>query len=171
MLYTKTGDDGTTSLFNAQMCSKSDLVFDVLGNTDELSSCLGFLHIYKNNEIVSLIKEIQKDLFFIGSLVSGASLDFSAIDTRTKYLEFNIDKYSNRMEDLSNFILPGGSIFSSYLNQSRAICRRLERCMVKYGSNGNYVVYVNRLSDLLFVLARYVNKIEEVPDTIWKGIN
>jgi len=171
MIYTKTGDDGTTALFNSQRCNKSDPVFDVLGTIDELNSSLGFLHIYKNDEIVVLIKEIQRDLFSLGSLISGAPLTIQDLENKTLQLEAIIDKYDERVEELRNFILPGGSMFSGYLNMSRAICRRLERSLVAYGSNVYYIRYVNRLSDLLFVLGRYINKIEEIPDTIWKGTN
>lgn len=168
MIYTKTGDDGTTALFNLQRCSKSDPVFDVLGTIDELNSSLGFLHIYKNDEIVTLIKDIQKDLFALGSLISGAPLDIADLESKTLLIEAQIDKFTDRIEPLRNFILPGGSLFSGYLNLSRSICRRLERSLVKYGSNEAYLKYVNRLSDLLFVLARYINKMEEIPDAIWK---
>lgn len=169
MIYTKTGDDGTTALFNSQRCSKSDPVFDVLGTIDELNSSLGFLHIYKNDEIVLVVKEIQRDLFSLGSLISGAPLNISDLELKTVYIELLINKYDERMEELHNFVLPGGSIFSSYLNVSRAICRRLERSLVAYGSNVYYIRYINRLADLLFVLGRYINQIEEIPDTIWKG--
>lgn len=169
MIYTKTGDDGTTSLYGNQRGSKSDPVFDVLGTLDELNSCLGFLHIYKNDEIVNLVKNIQRDLLLLGSYISGYSDDLSVWSTKCLLLEENIDKYQERLEELRNFILPGGSMFSSYLNLSRAVCRRLERSLVKYHSNKEYLTYVNRLSDLLFVLARYINKLEEMPDSIWKG--
>lgn len=168
MIYTKTGDDGTSALFNAQRCSKSDPVFDVLGTIDELNSSLGFLHIYKNEEIVFLIKDLQRDLFSLGGLISGAPLSTEYLENKTLELEHNIDKYSEKLEELRNFILPGGSIFSSYLNLSRSICRRLERNLVAYGSNIYYIKYVNRMSDLLFVLGRYINQLEEVPDIIWK---
>jgi len=168
MIYTKTGDDGTTSLFNSDRCKKSDPVFGVLGTLDELNSSLGFLHIYKNDEIVTEIKNIQKDLLYLGSLISGSHLNMEYITQRTEELETVIDKYEERLEPLTNFILPGGSIFSSYLNMSRSICRRVERDMVKYDSNITCLTYTNRLSDLFFVLARYINKVEEIPDTIWK---
>lgn len=168
MIYTKTGDDGSTALYNQQRYKKSELVFEVLGTIDELNSCLGFLHIYKNDEIVSLVKEIQKDLFTLGSLISGAPLNVEDFDNKTVQIEAYIDKYSDRVEPLRNFVLPGGSLFSGYLNVSRSICRRLERILVLYNSNLYYIKYINRLSDLLFILARYVNKIEEIPDVIWK---
>ena len=86
-----------------------------------------------------------------------------------KSMEKEMDKWTSTLPALRNFILPGGSIFSGYINHSRAICRRLERNLVKYGSNVFYIRYVNRLSDLFFVIGRYINKLEEIPETIWKG--
>jgi len=171
MIYTKTGDDGTTSLFNNQRCTKSDPVFDVLGTLDELNSCLGFLHIYKNDEIVKLIKNIQRDLLLLGSHIAGSESNLSIWEDKCSQFEKIIDEYDSKLEDLHNFILPGGSLFSSYLNLSRSVCRRLERSLVKYHSSTEYLKYINRLSDLLFVLARYINKLEEIPDSIWKGEN
>ena len=169
MIYTKTGDEGTTALINNQRCSKSDPVFDVLVNLDELNSCLGFLHIYKNDDVVKLVKNIQRDLLLLGSHIAGNTADLSIWEDKCLVFEKVIDIYESKLEELHNFILPGGSLFASYMSLARATCRRLERSMVKYQSRKEYLMYINRLSDLLFILARYINKLEEMPDSIWRG--
>jgi len=124
MIYTKTGDSGMTSLFNNSRHSKSDMVFEVLGTIDELNSTLGFIHIYKHKEVVNLTKQIQSDLFWLGGLIAGAELTVSELEQKTKDIEFEIDKYTSMLDPLTNFILPGGNIFSSYFMNSRAVCRR-----------------------------------------------
>ena len=167
MIYTKTGDKGMTSLFNNSRHSKSDMVFEVLGTIDELNSTLGFIHLFKQKDTVDLVKQIQSDLFWLGGLIAGADLTIDKLEKKTIEIEKHIDFYTNKLEPLTNFILPGGTIFSSYFMQSRSICRRLERLLVRYKSNIYYIQYINRLSDLLFTLSRYSNKIDGVSDSIW----
>lgn len=168
MIYTKTGDNGMTSLFDNTRHKKSDLVFEVLGTIDELNSTLGFIHLYKHKEIVDLTKQLQSDLFFLGGLIAGANLTIEYLEKKTDDLEKKIDFYSEKLEPLTNFILPGGSIFCSYFMFSRAICRRLERLLVRYESNVYYIKFINRLSDLLFTLGRYSNKLDDINEHMWK---
>ncbi len=177
-IYTKQGDKGASGLTkNNKKISKTDVVFEVLGTLDELSASLGFLHASKLTEIKTLVLEIQSDLFLIGSYVAGNKITGEMAEAWQKKItktEQKIDYYEKKNSPLQNFILPGGSLESSYLHLSRAISRRLERIFVRYHNTGRrsdlkvIEEYLNRLSDLLFVMARYSNKKRGTPDLIWK---
>ena len=179
-IYTGKGDLGFTLLPRRKnKISKSDLVFDVLGTFDELNSCLGFLHSARVPDIRKVSVEVQKDLLGLGAIIS---LDEKITDemtqkweVRIKELEEVIDYFDSRNNKLEHFILPGGCRESSFLHLSRAVCRRLERLVIYYlrrnKDKGFVIVYLNRLSDLLFVLARYSNKKLGFEDIIWNNIH
>jgi len=175
-LYTKKGDLGFTFLpkVNRKLL-KSDLVFEVLGTFDELGVCLGFLHSARLNDVKKVAIEVQKDLLSLGSLIiSQDKISDEKIkiwEKRIKELEEVIDYFETKNEPLKSFILPGGCRESSFLHLSRVTCRRLERLVVTYVRRRDdkffIVKYLNRLSDLLFSMARYINKKLGFKDMIW----
>ncbi|MBU1133228.1 cob(I)yrinic acid a,c-diamide adenosyltransferase [Patescibacteria group bacterium] len=164
-IYTKRGDNGTASLlFSNKRFKKSSPIFDVLGTSDELNVSLGYLQSSRLQEIKNVCIKIQRELFILGSYFAGKALEDKKNDwdKRIKELEEAIDYFDSKNEPLKSFILPGGSKESNYLHTSRVICRRLERLVVSYTKGKEptilIVKYLNRLSDLLFVMARYSNK-------------
>ncbi|MCX7879378.1 MAG: cob(I)yrinic acid a,c-diamide adenosyltransferase [Ignavibacteria bacterium] len=178
-IYTKTGDKGETSLFDGTKVLKSDPRVESYGTIDELNSYIGLLttlNIPDNEKKV--LTDISYLLFRIGTdlatpLTSKIPKNFKRVDKDDiLYLEKLIDKYSDHVPELSNFILPGGSFESAYIHIARTVCRRSERKIVelfnKSEINENIIVVLNRLSDFLFVLARYINYIKGVADVIWK---
>ncbi len=175
-IYTKNGDTGFTSTLTVKNLKKSQPVFEVLGTIDELNACLGFL---SNSGFSSTIKEIQRDLLLMGAFIAGKKFLVSSAkiwESKILGLEKLIDKFDADNEPLKNFILPGGSPESSYFHLSRAVCRRLERCLVRGVVKGKsqkhylaFIKYANRLADLLFVLARTANKNAGIKDLLWKG--
>lgn len=175
-IYTKTGDNGNSKVCgsNSQV-PKSSMVFDVLGTFDELSSSLGFLHNSTLTELKDLILNIQTDLFLLNSMIAFKKYtleDAYTWDAKVKFLEEKIDFFENNTFPLTKFILPGGHKDSAYLHMSRTICRRLERLFVKYmlcekNTEISFIeIYLNRLSDLLFSAARYVNAKNSIPDVV-----
>lgn len=179
-IYTKTGDSGETGLFGGERVSKSSQRIDAYGTIDELNSFIGVVITeIKDNEIKSLLCKIQKQLFDVGS-------DLATPDSETNrkhkipritseyYLETEIaiDHFEDKLEELKNFILPGGSKAAAYLHVCRTVCRRAERAVVELNktinAGENIIVFLNRLSDLFFVLARYENLVSGIPDTKWK---
>jgi len=163
-VYTKTGDGGQTSLVGGVRVEKDSARVKAYGDVDELNSSLGIVRAFcSDEEILSIISEIQNDLFILGSdLAAPAGVDTARMDRgRVEKLEKWIDCFLEDMETLREFILPAGKAAGAFFHLSRSICRRAERSAVslikeeKCGSEA--VVYLNRLSDLLFVLARTVN--------------
>jgi cob(I)alamin adenosyltransferase len=174
-IYTKTGDKGETSLYSGGKFPKSSQVFEVLGNMDELNASLGLVKAPKSKEINTQIHKIQSELFEIGTYIADQRKTAEAdefLKTRTESLESLIDLWDKELPELKNFILPGGTNTAAQLHLSRAICRRLERSLVRYLEEEKleeteYRKYFNRLSDLLFVMARYSNHKGGVSDIIW----
>jgi cob(I)alamin adenosyltransferase len=179
-VYTRLGDKGKSSIDNNRnVMDKSSLVFEVLGTLDELTSTLGFLHLSKIADIKKITINIQGDLITLGSIITGKPFTpelRNACEKKILNFEKLIDIYTARLPLLKSFILPGGCIESSYLHLSRVVCRRLERVFVKYVKESRKKdlepigKYFNRLSDLLFVLARYSNKKRNYGDTVWKAL-
>lgn len=179
-IYTKTGDKGETGLFGGRRVWKNDLRIEAYGSVDELNSILGVaLTEIKNAKISDILKRIQSELFVLGSDLASPPEDAkgSFVIPRTeekhyKKIEEDIDKIEEQLLPLKNFILPGGSRGASFLHLARTVCRRAERKCValkKYVENiDNILVYLNRLSDLLFVLSRFENQNCGVPDIEWK---
>jgi len=178
-IYTKTGDGGDTSLFGGQRVPKDAVRIEACGSVDELNSIIGVARCDgEDQEIDSLLGHIQEELFALGAdLATPRSLKKEAIrrfDAREAHaLERLIDRLEPRLKPLRNFILPGGSPQAARLHLARTVCRRAERAVVRLSRHEDIgkgaVVYLNRLSDLLFVLARYANHVAGVQETRWKA--
>lgn len=177
-IYTKTGDRGETSLFGGQRVSKDHLRIASYGTVDELNSILGLAASFlQEGDLKSLIYQLQNELFNVGADLATPYEKTSGEIIRIKQADIQrveelIDKWDDKVSPLKNFVLPGGSTASSYLHFARTVCRRAEREVVKLAREvviGNEVViYLNRLSDLLFVLARYANVESGTKDVDWQ---
>jgi cob(I)alamin adenosyltransferase len=178
-IYTKTGDKGTTSLIGGTKVLKSDLRIETYGTVDELNSWIGLV-----NDSISdfsannILKEIQDRLFTIGSSLACDPEKESRLiipdlhETDVTLLEKEIDTMNEMLPEMKHFILPGGSTAISTIHIARCVCRRAERyCVNLANHNGNVqtliIKYLNRLSDYLFVLARYVGHLHNVPEVVW----
>src|SRR4030043_2296776 len=159
-IYTKTGDDGTTSLFGGRRLSKSDLRVEAYGTVDELSSLIGFV-ISKNKKNKKLPTDVQKDLYQIMGYLGGAKTDLNFIKKRVVYFEKTIDQLTKKLPPIKNFILPQGSELSSWFHILRTVCRRTERSVIRYYKKFEIIQYLNRLSDLFFILSRHYNNQKE----------
>mgnify|MGYP001121411428 CR=1 FL=1 len=177
-IYTRTGDKGETSLISGQRVKKSDWRVAVLGELDELNSSIGVaISFLSLEEIQAVLNRIQNELFTVGAEIatknhSGKPTNFSITEESVKRLEEQIDKFSEGLAPLKDFILPGGSQPSAFLHLARSICRRAERALVILAEKEHVrdvlLKYLNRLSDLLFVLARLVNQELGVTEEIWR---
>jgi cob(I)alamin adenosyltransferase len=177
-IYTKTGDSGETSLFDNTRVSKADARVDAYGEVDELNACLGAARAAGvDADIAALIESLQRDLFAFGARLADPSARIAArvekvtIDAATvQRLEQSIDRLEEMLPPLRHFILPGGSPGGALLHLARTVCRRAERRVIALGSGAVdpiLIVYLNRLSDLLFVLARVVNHRAGIPEAEW----
>lgn len=190
-IYTKTGDNGESGYIGGRL-PKDHLLFEVVGTLDELNSILGIVQTQIKNEKLEIknqfgIETIQSLIFSIGAIIAGgkSKVDFKEV---TLNLEKDIDLMESSLEPLKNFILPGGSKIAAYIHHSRSICRRTERLMIKFknstdfnslidlktysltkGKYAEIVKFINRLSDWMFVLARFINKKSAISETIWIG--
>ena len=177
-IYTKTGDKGETSLFGGKRVPKNSLRIETYGTVDELNSILGMCRVSDPpGEVAAIVEEIQHKLFTLGAELatpgeSAAKSGERIIQADVARLEHYIDEIEPRLEPLKNFILPGGSQCASLLHFARTVCRRAERRAVQLSQKENIseltVVYLNRLSDLLFVLARWANVFAVSPEIKWK---
>ena len=187
-IYTRTGDKGKTSLFSGLRVSKDDLRVETYGTIDELNSAIGVAiaeiqnsKVKNQNYKLKLKSEltlIQNDLLDIGSAlanpaVSSQKLAVSDLQKRVKEFENFIDQMTVKMPPLKNFILPGGGKTGAFLHLARAVCRRAERKIVtlnnKHKVDNSIIIYLNRLSDLLFTMARFSNFKEKKKETIWSS--
>lgn len=177
-IYTKTGDKGSTALFGGKRVSKDSIRIEAYGTVDELNSIIGVCRSLKLPErIDSDLLEIQNQLFILGAdLASPVSLTKRLKVPRIKeedikFLEKSIDYFEKTNEPLRTFIIPGGSVVSAQLHFARTVCRRAERIVVRLYEEekiGKYpVIYLNRLSDLLFVMARWVNHLQKENEVTW----
>jgi cob(I)alamin adenosyltransferase len=176
-IYTKSGDGGQTGLGDGSRVEKDSIRVTAYGEVDELNATLGLLSLEASDELNAVIRLIQHDLFDLGADLCvphqpeeepGKMLRITA-DQVTR-LEKLIDSYNESLEPLSSFVLPGGSRSSAYLHLCRTVCRRAERavCTLMRADqiNTNSLIYLNRLSDLLFVLGRYANNMGK-NDILW----
>lgn len=169
------GDKGTTSLFGGKKVSKDECQIQAYGDIDELNSYIGLIRsLNEHKELDPLLEKIQEDLFVLGSqLVSGTKNSRLPQLTKdnVKFIEENIQKFEKGLPELRRFILPTGTQIAALLHVARAVCRRAERSIVALSKerkiNENLIPYINRLSDLLFTLARYVNKKEGKKEKQW----
>lgn len=178
-IYTKTGDDGSTVLITGKRVPKDDIRVEAYGTVDELNSSLGLVLTHQPMEkLQPILARIQSDLFDIGSELACPNPEEAPMplpvlrNEVVEEIEGHIDLLSLEVPPLNQFILPGGSAAASFLHQARTVCRRAERRVVTLSHldsvNENIIVYLNRLSDLLFVMARVQNHHDEVPETPWK---
>lgn len=173
-IYTKTGDGGKTSLYGGIRIFKNNPRVAAYGTVDELNSLLGVvLAQIKDEKIASFLSTIQGDLFLIGSNLAGAKTDLSVLKLRVTEMENMIDWADAQLPELKNFILPAGIESASLLFYCRAVARRCERAIVELNQkeplDPKLFIYFNRLSDLLFEMARYLNFRGGVKETIWKS--
>lgn len=165
-IYTKTGDKGTTSLFDNKRVPKDHIRVESYGTIDELVSFLGLAkNFMEDDEIYGLIQEIQNKLFTVAANLATEDKDkikFHIVEDDIKFLEDNIDKYMNKIGNPTGFIVPGSGIKSGYLHVCRTICRRAERRIITLSTQADVdpmvIKYVNRLSDLLYAVARFLEE-------------
>jgi cob(I)alamin adenosyltransferase len=175
-IYTKKGDKGETALFGGAKTQKSDVRIHAYGTVDELNSAIGMVLSHElsdsGNEI---LRQVQHDLFVVGATLATPDPEKSRIDEvgqdEIEQLEKWIDRLEESLNPLKSFILPGGSGAGAALHFARTVCRRAERETVALSQQESIppaaVIYLNRLSDLLFVLARFENKHQNAEETPW----
>lgn len=169
------GDKGTTSLFGGKKVSKDDYQVRAYGNVDELNSFVGLVRTTNvNKELDLLLEKVQEDLFVLGSQLasSGENQNLPRLtNDNVIFIEDNVQKFEKDLPELRKFILPTGSQTASLMHVIRSICRRTERSIVALSEekkiDENAIPYINRLSDLFFVLGRWVNKQEGKQEKEW----
>jgi cob(I)alamin adenosyltransferase len=179
-VYTRTGDDGTTGLGGGQRVPKDSPRIGAFGSVDELNSSIGVaVASGLVQRLVEALTTVQNDLFHLGSDLCVLEADkarfkIPQIEARhVDQLEQWMDELTEELDPLENFVLPGGTQAAAYLHVARCVCRRAEREVVALGRHepiGAFTVkYLNRLSDTLFVMARYENKVRGVRDVVWNS--
>ena len=178
-IYTRTGDDGTTSLGSGQRRKKYDLRVAAYGTLDEVNAVIGIVRLHAANdpELDAALARVQNDLFDVEADLclsekgpGGARL--TVTDAQVEWLEREIDRFNAELAPLRSFVLPGGSAAASYMHLARTVCRRAERLMVELKDKPGETVtaaslkYVNRLSDFLFVASRWAND-KGARDVLW----
>ena len=171
-IYTRTGDQGTTGLSDGSRVDKDHARVEAMGDVDELNSLIGVLLTHEIPQAVRLtLTEVQNDLFNLGGELSipGASM---MLATDAARLEQTLDVFNSALAPLKEFILPGGTPAAATCHVARSVCRRAERRVVTLNRsepvNMHTAIYLNRLSDLLFVTARYLNKCVNAPEVLWQ---
>jgi cob(I)alamin adenosyltransferase len=179
-IYTKTGDKGTTSLIGGTKVPKSHLRIEAYGTVDELNSYIGLCRDLLNDENTGkVLREVQDRLFTIGSSLACDPIKEPKMrlpdlkESDVELLEKEMDRMSEIIPPMKSFILPGGHHIISHLHIARCVCRRAERCCVRLELESLEVEalllkYLNRLSDYLFILARYAHELYKVPEIPWK---
>ena len=178
-IYTKTGDSGETGLHGGTRVSKDGIRIEACGTIDELNACIGSVRSQiQDSEIDAILHRIQNELFDIGADLATLETHPKAANLRippslTPGLEREIDWFEDQLPPLKNFILPGGSVGGAAVHLARTVCRRAERCVVALAKeeavNPEVLIYLNRLSDLLFVLARVVNHRLGESEPLWES--
>jgi cob(I)alamin adenosyltransferase len=179
-IYTKTGDDGTSGLIDGTRVKKFDPRLEAYGTVDELNSWIGLIKSgLKETKSIDTLISIQDKLFRIGTMLATNEIksDFyshlSLNDGDISLLETEIDRMQETLLPLSNFVLPGGSVPAVYTHIARTVCRRAERRIVELnesaGVDKRILIFINRLSDYLFVFSRYINHLVGISDDFWKA--
>lgn len=178
-IYTRTGDKGQTSLFSGERVDKDLLRVEAYGTVDELNSILGVaLTLCRNSRVKEILSSLQHELFDAGADLASRLAAGSKVkrmqENEWRSQEKIIDTLQSQLPPLKNFILPGGSSGAAFIHLARAVCRRAERLVVKLMKeerdvNPELLTYLNRLSDLLFVVARYENWADGGQEVIWRG--
>ena len=172
-IYTKTGDDGTTGLGDGSRISKSHPRAEAMGEVDELNCQIGLLiaQLGENDSLLPVLERVQHDLFDIGGELAVPGFEMVKPE-RVSALEDTLDQYNNDLPALKNFILPGGSPAAAQAHLARAICRRAERRLVSLHEqepiNQTPRLYINRLSDLMFVFARVLSRRDGGSEVLWQ---
>jgi|SRR5690625_4677427 len=178
-IYTRRGDSGETALFGGERVRKNSPRIEACGNIDELNSVIGFILTEPLSEPAGkLLPEIQRQLFVLGSDLSTPLTVKERIDrigdSEIQQLETSIDTLEEELPPLKHFILPGGSRTGALLHLARTVCRRAERaavsCAAAEAINEKTIIWLNRFSDLLFVLARFENQHNNQPENEWKPL-
>ena len=177
-IYTKTGDTGETGLYGGTRVPKDTVRVEACGTVDELNACIGFVRSQiQDEELDEILHRIQNELFDIGADLATLDTHPKAASLRipptlTTALEKEINRFEDQLPPLKNFILPGGSTGGAAIHLARTVARRAERCVVSLAKgetvNPAVLIYLNRLSDLLFVLARTVNHRLDEPEPLWE---
>ena len=176
-IYTKMGDHGTSRLFSGKEVSKNSSFLRTYGDVDELNSILGIVLTFnKDQEIKNILENLQKKLFVLGADLAtplDSNKKINRIEEKdVKELEAFIDQCEKELQPLQNFILPGGCETASFLHLARTVCRRAEReaapLMEEAHINTQAFIFLNRLSDFIFVLSRVANKRNGVSETLWQ---
>lgn len=176
-IYTRTGDTGTTGLIGGSRVRKDDLRMHAVGEVDELNAAIGSARVVAtDDEFVAHLGAIQSLLFDVGAeLATPADSPYLKPVIQADHaslLEQQMDAMNDQLEPLKNFILPGGTELAARIHLARTICRRAERAVISFSEGSpqraELLVFLNRLSDWLFVLARWTNFRAETPDVIWK---
>ncbi len=178
-IYTKTGDDGTTGLFSGKRVLKCDNRVELYGTVDELNSIIGISTTMEMpNDMLGTFENIRHLLFNLGSDFATPLEPKSRFEPKrinsddVKYLEDLIDDYDAKLPPLRNFILPGGTQCAAFLHQARTVCRRAERLAVALSKeellSQDSLIFLNRLSDFLFIASRMANFLAGVEDITWK---
>ena len=180
-IYTKTGDKGGTSLIGGVRVPKSHIRIESYGTVDELNSYIGMVNDLCNNvNISNWLREVQDRLFTIGSVLATApskDIKMKLPDLQTQdvqWLEQLIDEMNETLPEMRSFILPGGNLASSTCHVARCVCRRAERICVQMQENDELIPplviqYLNRMSDFLFILCRYISHINNAPEIEWRA--
>ncbi|HVM97833.1 MAG TPA: cob(I)yrinic acid a,c-diamide adenosyltransferase [Candidatus Acidoferrales bacterium] len=184
-VYTRTGDKGDTALVGGKRVAKDALRIEAYGTLDELNSIVGLARVFNSEaptaparqRLDDILKRLQNELFDLGSELatpSEAAYEgmFRVGDAEIKALEELIDESQKDLEPLSSFILPGGGKVGAFLHQARTVCRRAERIVLRLGREEDIgsgpLTYLNRLSDLFFVLSRWISKQSGEPEFLWE---
>jgi len=172
-IYTRTGDDGTTGLGDGSRINKDSLRVEAMGDVDELNSVIGIMLTESVPEtLITTLTQIQHDLFNVGGEICIPGYVILQ-QSRINDLEDIIDALNDDLTPLKEFILPGGTKAASYCHLARTVCRRAERKLVELHRNEKVtdisLQYLNRLSDLLFVMCRTINKQAGKSDVLWKN--
>lgn len=178
-IYTKSGDRGDTSLFGGQRVPKDAMRIEAYGTVDELNSVLGIVRADgPGRDLDAILGNIQDQLFVLGAdLATPRSMERKGLRRigakEAEFIEETIDRIEHELKPLKSFILPGGCPVAARLHFARTVCRRAERVVVRLSRNEDIgddcMVYLNRLSDLLFVLARFANHSANVTEVKWKS--
>ncbi|MBD3225791.1 MAG: cob(I)yrinic acid a,c-diamide adenosyltransferase [Caldithrix sp.] len=181
-IYTKFGDEGNTSLFGGKVVRKNHMRVDIYGTLDELNSLIGILILKipdSENEVKQLLYDIQNQIFVFSSEIATpdektlSKFEQFINEVHIQLLEDNIDKYSEKLPKLKNFILPGGSDSAAAAHLVRTVSRRAERRLINWHEvepvRKELLIYLNRLSDFFFIIARYMNVVQQKDDILWKG--
>lgn len=173
-VYTKFGDQGKTALIGGAVVPKDHPRVEAYGSVDELNAVLGLAMAFmEDGELAASLARAQKDLFIVGAELAGGKKQISP--SRAGELEREIDLMWAELPPLRHFIIPGGSRTASLLHLARTVCRRAERQAVRLSTsekkkiNPDIIIYLNRLGDLLFTQARYVNYRKKKDEAVWKG--